>query len=137
MQLLHLTNLGPTAPNTPRIEMSISYAMEAMLNWTVGSIAYTPENYHIEFGVSSDVLNMRSDVINGSSNLTSTNLLYSTTLTGLSPFTQYYYRIVATNSFITTRTVVEMFRTSETGIANCKKLMTKVKMLESHTFSFL
>lgn len=82
----------------------------------MGAIAYTPENYRIEFGVSNDALTMRSEVINGSSNLTSTDLLYSATLTGLSPFTQYYYRIVATNSFITTQTEVQMFQTSEVGM---------------------
>lgn len=90
--------------------------MEALISWRVRSIAYTPENYHIEFGGSSDDLSMRSEIINGTSNLTSTNLLYSTTLTDLSPFTRYYYRIVATNSFIVTQTEVQTFQTSEAGM---------------------
>ena len=87
--------------------------MEAVINWMVESIAYTLENYYVEFGLSSDTLDLRSEVVNGSSNFTS--MLYSATLTGLSPFTEYYYRIVATNSFTTTRTEVQMFQTSETG----------------------
>lgn len=92
--------------------------MEAVINWMVESIAYTLENYHVEFGLRSNALNMRNEAVNGSSDVTSTNLLYSTTLSGLNPFTQYYYRVVATNTFTMTQSEVQMFQTSETGITN-------------------
>ena len=80
------------------------------------SIAYTPENYFIEYGQSDDTLNMRSEVVGGSTNLTSTNLAYSANITGLSPFTLYHYRVVANNSFTSSRTTVQTFRTPEAGM---------------------
>ena len=92
----------------------------------MGVIAYTRENYHIEYGVSSDALTMRNEALNGSTNLTSTNLLYSANLTNLRPFTQYYYRLVASNSFTTSQTAVQMFQTSEAGIKNYVKMTTNL-----------
>jgi len=109
--------IGPTSPNAPSIQRSIPYSTEALVSWRVGKIAYTQENYHVEFGVSNDALTMRSEAVNGSSNLTSINQLYSVTLTGLDPFTQYYYTVVATNSFITAQTTVQAFQTTEAGVS--------------------
>ncbi len=80
------------------------------------AIAYTPETYYIEYGQSSDNLAMRSEVINGSdADLNSTNVAYSANISGLCPFTQYYYRLVARNSLTTSQTAVQTFQTSEAG----------------------
>lgn len=69
----------------------------------------------MEYGMSSDSLTMRSEVINGSTNLTETNLAYTFNITGLRPYTQYFYRLTARNSFTTSQTAVSMFQTSEAG----------------------
>ena len=113
--------IGPTVPTTPSIERNTPSSSQVTISWRVATIAYTTENYHIDFGIGSDALTMRSGVINGSTNLTSTNLLYSATVTGLQPFTQYYYRIVATNSFTMSQTDVQTFRTTEGGEQNTYK----------------
>ena len=94
---------------------SVSYSTQAVINWIVTSIAYTSEDYYIEYGISNDSLAMRSEIINGSDDLTSTNLVYSANITGLRPFTQYYYRLVARNSFITTETPIQTLQTSIAG----------------------
>ena len=91
---------------------------QATINWIVTTIAYTPENYFIVYGLSNNTLNLRSTAVEGVTNLTATNLAYSATITGLRPFTQYYYRIDALNTFTTTEGTIQAFRTTEAG--NCK-----------------
>ena len=111
----HYYAVGPTAPFDPVPMRVLSYSTRASITWIVTAIRYTPEDYHIEYGLSNDTLSMRSEVVNGSTNLTSTNLAYSATLLDLRPFTQYHYRIVASNSFTASQSAVETFRTAEAG----------------------
>ena len=117
---------GPRAPVVPVVERSVPDSTQAQIRWLVTSIEYTAETYQVESGVSSDALTMRSEVVNGSTNLTNTNLLYSASITGLRPFTQYHYRIVASNSYATSQTAVQMFRTTEAGIFNVKVVWSVV-----------
>ena len=107
---------GAIAPNVPIIEQTRPGPTDAIISWTVRAIAYTSESYHIEYGLDENSLIMESEIINGTLNFTSSNLMYLTTITNLQPFTQYYYRVVATNSFTTAETSVQMFRTSESGL---------------------
>ena len=109
-------SVGPTAPNVAIILSSTVGAVQATINWIVTVTAYTPESYFIVYGLSNDTLDQRSDAVEGATNLTSTNMAYSITITGLRPFTQYYYRIDASNSFTTTETAIETFQTTEGGI---------------------
>ena len=99
----------------PTIVRTIHYSTQALISWIVTTIAYTAESYYIEYGQSNDSLTMMSDVVNGSTNLTSINLILSANITGLHPFTRYYYRLVASNSFATSQTAVQIFQTSEAG----------------------
>ena len=100
----------------PIILSSTVGAMQATINWIVTATAYTPESYFIVYGLRNDTLDLRSDPVEGATNLTTTNVAYSVTITGLHPFTQYYYRIDASNSFTTTESATETFQTTEGGI---------------------
>lgn len=106
---------GPSAPIIPTISETVPSSIRVLIRWIVTATAYTPENYYIEYGQSMDTLTMRTDVVNGSTDLADTNLAYSTLITGLRPFTQYYYRLVASNSFTMSQTAVQAFQTSEAG----------------------
>ena len=70
----------------------------ASIQWLVPAIAYTPENYTVIYGRDPTLLNYTSEVIVGTSIITSTNLMYSSTLSGLEPNTTYYYQVMARNS---------------------------------------
>lgn len=112
----HIFLIGASSPNVPTILRSSPSSTRVLVRWIVPFVAYTPETYYIEYGRSNGTLTMRSDVINGSSDLTGTNLAYSTNITGLRPFTQYYYRLTASNSFTVSQTAVHSVQTSEAGI---------------------
>lgn len=102
-------------------------AVQVTINWIVTATAYTPESYFIVYGLSNDTLDLRSDAVGGTTNLTATNMAYSVTVTDLRPFTQYYYRIDASNSFITTESDVQTFQTTEGGI--CKMYQSNVILI--------
>jgi len=65
---------------------------------------------------------MSGDRVNGSVNLTSLNSLFSSAVYNLQPYTLYYYRVVAENSFSTSQTSVGTFRTTESGTALLTRL---------------
>ena len=100
----------------PIILSSSVGAVQVTINWIVTATAYTPEMYFIVYGLNNDTLDLRSDAVGGAANITDTNVAYSVTITGLRPFTQYYYRIDARNSFTTTESAIETFQTTEAGI---------------------
>ena len=52
----------------------------------------------------------------GNTDLSTINEMFTVNITGLLPFTEYYYIISANNSIGTTNTTVMTFTTDETGI---------------------
>ena len=70
----------------------------ALIQWTVSSIAYTPETYVVEYGTSQDSLDMTSDPTHSGEDITIANVTYSVTLSDLRENTTYYVHIVATNT---------------------------------------
>ena len=75
-------------------------------------IAYTPETYTVHFGTSSGSLTPFNQQRQSGDNFTAANLQFSVQLTGLTPVTDYRYRVVATNTVGRTAvSVIGMFRT--------------------------
>ena len=93
-------------------------ASSAAVSWLVESITYTPESYVTIYGLSADTLNNTTDAVQGTTDVTSTDLVYSTTITGLAAFRQYHYRIIATNSFGSTQSPINTFCTLMSGDYN-------------------
>ena len=123
---------GSLPPNVPILLSSTAGQTQATISWVVTSVAYTLETYSISYGLSSDTLDMTNYLTEGSSNYTVTNQAYSATITGLDPFTLYYYVIVAQNTFTTTESAVQMFKTTEAGTYTLHGLMPL--LLEDHYF---
>ena len=88
----------------------------APIQWTVSSIAYTPETYVVKYGTSQDSLDMTSHQTHSGGDITVVNQMYSVQLSSLEPVTQYYYQVVATNTARSRSSTPHMFTTSE----NCK-----------------
>ena len=87
----------------------------ALIQWTVSSIAYTPETYVVEYGTNQDSLDMTSDPTHSGEDITVVNQMYSVLLSSLEPVTQYYYQVVATNTALSRSSNLLFFRTSDNG----------------------
>ena len=79
-------------------------------------IAYTPETYVVQYGTIETSLTNTSDVVSGSSDIMVTNLLYSVQLSNLEPLTDYFYQVVAMNSFSSNASETAAFTTSSPGM---------------------
>lgn len=110
-----IVSIGPLAPIAPTVLGSTAGSTVVTINWVVTAITYTPESYFIVYGLSNDTLNLRSSAVEGVMNLTATDVVHSMTVTDLLPFTQYYYKIEAHNSFSVTESAIQTFQTREAG----------------------
>ena len=106
---------GPSAPSTPTILSSTIGTRQATITWIVTSITYTPESYAILYGVANDSLSLRSSAVEGAVNLTAVNQAYSITIMDLNPYTRYYYKIEASNSFASAESDTNTFQTNQAG----------------------
>ena len=70
----------------------------AEVQWKVTSIAYTPEEYQVIYGLSMEGLNLLSSIVFGNSDIKSVNEIFDVKLLGLTPNTTYYYRVMATSA---------------------------------------
>ena len=106
---------GSASPFNPSASLEAANATSANISWLVRLIAYTPENYSVLYGYSSDSLTFRSIIIEGTRNITASFQLYAATLSSLQPFTQYYYAVEAQNRFAVSLSDIHTFRTAEAG----------------------
>ena len=107
---------GSLPPNVPTLLNSIAGQTQATISWIVTSIAYTLETYSVEYGIRVDDLGMTKNLLGGSNDSAAINQAYSLTITDLEPFTQYYYAVTAHNSFTSTESSIQTFRTAEAGM---------------------
>ena len=117
-----VSSTGGAAPNLPIVTSTIPRSTSIAITWIVQTISYTAESYNIEYGFENNSLTASGERVNGSQNLTSLNIIYSSTLYDLQPYTLYYYRIVAENSFSTSQISVATFRTTESGTVSLAKM---------------
>ena len=92
----------------------------ATIRWTIPQVAYTPENYTIQYGTSMDNLSYTSSGnqtinIEDYQFITDTNIQYQATIRGLSVGIQYFYRIVSNNSVGSNVSIIGNFTTSESS----------------------
>ena len=115
------SNVGPTLPAAPMpLDNITTTASSAVVSWLVGSITYTPESYTVVYGLSADTLNNTTEAIQGTMDVAAVDMVYSTTIGGLAAFRQYYYRIIAANSFRSTQSSINTFCTMMSGdYINC------------------
>eukprot|EP00731_Ephydatia_muelleri_P019110 Em0011g1150a len=96
---------GP--PRQPMKTRGNKISMDSLtIQWMVPFIAYTRETYVVRYGSAPDNLNQSSILVNGSANLNVTGAQFGVNLTGLVPYSLYYYTIVASNTEGTTTTPV-------------------------------
>ena len=86
---------------------------EATIQWTVTSIAYTPEQYIVLYGIDESSLTLESDMVNGTMDFNSINDTYSVKITELDYNTVYYYQLRSTNTEGSTNSDVVTFQTTK------------------------
>lgn len=108
--------LGPSKPFVPiRITAGNIDHSRAVIQWTVPSIAYSPESYFIRYGTSRNHLTYKSATLIGSQDLNARDQTLTIMLKYLIHDTQYYYQVVSTNTYDETTSVVYSFRTTKLG----------------------
>jgi len=107
--------VASVAPFPPIITEVITTPYSVNISWVVPSIIFDQENYTVWYGTDMTMLQSTSELVQGSSNRSVVNGLFSTNITGLSPFTRYYYVIMAVSSVGSNSTRVMDFTTDETG----------------------
>ena len=99
--------LGKTVPVKPVNITANKVSMgNITIQWTVPFVVYTLETYVVHYGSAPDNLNQSSILVNGSADLSVTGAQFGVNLTGLVPYSLYYYTIEASNTEGTTTTPV-------------------------------
>ena len=107
-------SIGSSSPHLPVNTTATSIRHDgAVINWIVTSIAYTPEQYTVLYGTSSNDLSQSSLVLNGSANFSVTDAVLVLDLVDLMHDTVYYYRVRSTNTEGSTESDINNFRTRE------------------------
>ena len=136
---LHVCALiGPSDPVQPTSLRATGTSFNGTtIHWTVTRIAYTPETYTVHFGTSPGSLTNVSQQRPSGDDFTATNLSFSVQLTGLTPGTDYSYRVVATNTVgRTAMSVIGMFRTLDVRKCDpCVAISINLPLNCSHYFS--
>ena len=109
--------VGPKVPATPEaVSVNDTQIFSAIIQWTVPSIAYTPETYVVKYGTSQDNLNLTSDSQHSGPDITIGCRTYQIPLHPLKVGTDYYFVVAANNSHGTTSSSTGMIHTLELGI---------------------
>ena len=107
------THVALRPPLLPMVRDPITTPFSVLISWIVPSIVNGTETYTVQYGADMTLPNSR--MVNGSMDLTVINEMFTVNITGLIPFTTYYYTITANNSVNATVTPVMNFTTDETG----------------------
>ena len=94
----------------------------AIIRWRVPRITYVPELYRIIYGevTESPAILLASEIVAGTTNLTSIDDEYSVVVRNLGPNTRYRYSISASNVLGSRPTVFFNFLTAPNGMCNFK-----------------
>ena len=109
--ILCITATGP--PAVPVVNV-VTTPNSAVITWIVPIITFDRENYTLEYGNDTGILDTIEMM--GNANFTTVNESFFITLHDLMPFTEYYYKLTAINSNGTTVTGPDTFTTNESGM---------------------
>ena len=93
-------------------------AYSMTLQWVTLYLAYTQEQYTINFGTTRDSLSRSSPILSSTTDISASNVTYDISIQDLSPNTAYYFQIRIMNSYGETTTGIMTFTTSEAGKIN-------------------
>ena len=104
----------------------------ANITFTIPAIAYTPEDYHINFtGLELQNTLNSSTPLSSSSNISTVDEVFHITLTGLEEANTYNYTVVSTNCIGSTSTDVINFTTLPAGERSILLILTVMIIIVS------
>ena len=106
---------GMLPPHMPIVRDPITTPYSVNILWVVTNITFDPETYSVLYGSNMTMLLSASEVVEGNNDTSVINEVFSSNISGLLPFTTYYYIIRAINTVGSTNTSVMNFTTDETG----------------------
>ena len=111
-----LFSTGPISPNPPLLRALTTFPERAVIQFTVSSFAYDPENYTVMLAIDVNNLTSVNDIPSTTDPtdltfLTATNTNYTIDVDELVFLQKYYYVIVATNSAGSTNSTFGNFTT--------------------------
>ena len=89
----------------------------ASVQWVIPYLAYTPEQYNINYGTARDSLDQSSPILASSTNISASNMTYSISIQELTPNRVYYFQLRSMNTYGVTTSAIMTLRTLESGIA--------------------
>lgn len=110
---------GPAFPAAPQNVTVVGVSHElAIIQWTVPAIAYTPETYLISYRVSGNGEFMTAGTVEGNTDLSTVDEVFSFILDDLQAGTEYDLRVEAVNTIGSSAMLVTL-QTREGGIFDC------------------
>ena len=110
----------------PIVRDFITTPYSVNISWIVPSITLDTETYSVEYGTEMTMLLNTSEVVEGNTDTSVINEVFSINITGLTPFTTYSYIVRAVNTDGNTSTSIMNFTTDETGKVFLAKACCKV-----------
>ena len=108
--------LGPRVPIQPSELLAVNItSYSATVQWVVRYIAYTEEQYTINYGTERESLDQSSMVISSSADNSASNISYDIFLQDLTPNTVYYFQLNSRNTQGETTSSPMTFTTLEAG----------------------
>ncbi len=104
---------GPAAPFFTDLTATSDFYDTATIQWTIPLIAYTPETYVVYYGTDMSTLDRKSDTVSSGNDFAATNIRLFVELVGLTFSTEYYYQLVANNTFASNSSEVMNFTTPQ------------------------
>ena len=94
----------------------ITAPYSAEISWVTPYVILDKETYSVQYSTDMSLQNSEEVVVENNDEL-ATNQQFSVNITGLTPFTTYYYIIYASNSVGNTSTDIMNFTTNQTGMS--------------------
>ena len=87
------------------------------ISWMIPNIIFDQETYSLQYGIRDNTMTLLGTRnVTGNSELSTVNEVFSVNIIGLTPFTNYYFILTATNSFDSTSSAATNFVTDEAGM---------------------
>ena len=99
----------------PIVRDPITTPYSVNISWIITNVTFGTEVYSVQYGTEMTMLPSTTEVVEGNTDASVTNEVFSINITGLIPFTTYYYIVRVTNTIEGINTSVMNFTTDETG----------------------
>lgn len=119
--------LGPSIPIQPtRLLAANITAYSATVQWVTPYLAYTQEQYTVNYGTTIDSLTLSTPVLSSGTVPSAFNVTYDIAMQDLTPNTVYYFQLHSMNTYGQTTSTIMTFTTAEAGkelISHCVYLL--------------